>query len=48
MFDVLGLMFDEKRKQTRRSASLRRDSGRGVAGEEHAAYRVMPCLFLVV
>jgi len=36
MFDVWGLMFDEKRKQTRRSASLRRDSAR----EEHAAY---PC-----
>ncbi len=33
-------MFDEKRKQTRRSASLRRDSARGVAAEEHAAY---PC-----
>ena len=33
-------MFDEKRKQTRRSASLRHDSARGVAGEEHAAY---PC-----
>ena len=33
-------MFDEKRKQTRRAASLRRDSARGVAGEEHAAY---PC-----
>ena len=32
-------MFDEKRKQTRRTASLR-DSARGVAGEEHAAY---PC-----
>ena len=29
-----------KRKQTRRAASLRRDSARGVAGEEHAAY---PC-----
>src|SRR5213082_1716719 len=33
-------MFDEKRKQTRRTRSLRRDSARGVAGEEHAAY---PC-----
>src|SRR5213082_1654917 len=33
-------MFDEKRKQTRRTASLRRDSARGVAGEEYAAY---PC-----
>jgi hypothetical protein len=32
-------MFDGKRKQTRRSASLRRDSARGVAGEEHAAYQ---------
>ena len=34
------LMFHEKRKQTRKSASLRRDSARGVASEEHAAY---PC-----
>ena len=33
-------MFDERRKQTRRSASLRRDSARRVACEEHAAY---PC-----
>jgi NADPH-dependent 2,4-dienoyl-CoA reductase/sulfur reductase-like enzyme len=34
------MRFDEKRKQTRRTASLRRDSARGVAGEEQAAY---PC-----
>src|SRR6266403_624017 len=33
-------MFDEKRKQTRRTTSLRRDSARGVAGDEHAVY---PC-----
>src|SRR6266576_250962 len=37
MYEVGRLM---KRKQTRRTASLRRDSARGVAGEEHAAY---PC-----
>ena len=36
----MSLMFHEKRKQTRKSASLRRDSARGVASEEHAAY---PC-----
>jgi len=30
-------MFDGKRKQTRRSASLRRDSARYVAGGGHAS-----------
>jgi hypothetical protein len=36
-------MFDGKRKQTRRSGSLRRDSAPGVAGGEHAfAYPALP------
>jgi len=30
-------MFDGKRKQTRRSGSLRRDSAHGVAGGGHAS-----------